>query len=184
MCCSPWGPKELDTTERLHFHFSLSCIGEGNGNPLQCSCLENPRDGGAWWAAIYGATQSRTRLKRLSSSSATKMGGNRSWAWAAGVWSVVLNGGVGQTRGFLGGSVVKNPPANAGDTGSIPGLGRSPGVGNGNSLQDSCFENPMDRGACELQSVGSQSQTRLSYWAHTPTFRVTLSLTIFNSTCF
>ena len=63
--CSPWGC----STERLHFHFSLSCIGEGNGNPLQCSCLENPRDGGAWWAAVYGVTQSRTRLKRLSSSS-------------------------------------------------------------------------------------------------------------------
>ena len=53
--CSPWGRDELDTTERLHVHFSLSCIGEGNGNPLQCSCLENPRDGGAWWAAIYGS---------------------------------------------------------------------------------------------------------------------------------
>ena len=59
-------------TERLHFHFSLSCIGEGNGNPLQCSCLEHPRDGGAWWAAIYGVTQSWTRLKRLSSSSSSK----------------------------------------------------------------------------------------------------------------
>ena len=59
----------MDTTERLHFHFLLSCIGEGNGNPLQCSCLENPRDEGAWWAAIYGVTQSRTRLKQLSSSS-------------------------------------------------------------------------------------------------------------------
>ena len=56
-------------TERLHFHFSLSCTGKGNGNPLQCSCLENPRDGGAWWAAVYGVAQSRTRLKRLSSSS-------------------------------------------------------------------------------------------------------------------
>ena len=67
--CSPWGCYESDTTERLHFHFSFSCIGEGNGNPLQCSCLENPRDGGAWWAAVYGVTQSRTRLKRLSSSS-------------------------------------------------------------------------------------------------------------------
>jgi len=66
---SPWGCKESDTTERLHFQFLLSCIGEGNGNPLQCSCLENPRDGGAWWAAIYGVVQSRTRLKRLSSSS-------------------------------------------------------------------------------------------------------------------
>ena len=61
--CSPWGLEESDTTERLHFHSSLSCIGEGNGNPLQCSCLENPRDGGAWWAAVYGVAQSRTRLK-------------------------------------------------------------------------------------------------------------------------
>ena len=67
--CSPWGCKESDMTEWLSFHFSLSCIGEGNGNPLQCSCLENPRDGGAWWAAVYGVTQSRTRLKWLSSSS-------------------------------------------------------------------------------------------------------------------
>ena len=67
--CSPWGRYESDTTEWLHFHFSLSRIGEGNGNPLQCSCLENPRDGRAWWAAIYGVTQSRTRLKWLSSSS-------------------------------------------------------------------------------------------------------------------
>ena len=56
--CSPWGRKKSDMTERLHFHFSLSCIGEGNGNPLQCSCLENPRDGGAWWAAIYRVSQS------------------------------------------------------------------------------------------------------------------------------
>ena len=67
--CSPWGREESDTTERLHFHFSLSCIGEGNGNPLQCSCLENPRDRGAWWAAIYGVAQGRTQLKQLSSSS-------------------------------------------------------------------------------------------------------------------
>ena len=63
------GSLESDTTEQLYFHFSLACIGEGNGNPLQCSCLENPRDGGAWWAAVYGVTQSQTRLKRLSSSS-------------------------------------------------------------------------------------------------------------------
>ena len=64
-----WGRCESDVTERLHFHCSLPCIGEGNGNPLQCSCLENPRDGGAWWAAVYGVAQSRTQLKRLSSSS-------------------------------------------------------------------------------------------------------------------
>ena len=67
--CSPWGHDESDTTERPHFHFSFSCIGKGNGTPLQCSCLENPRDGGAWWAAVYGVAQSRTRLKWLSSSS-------------------------------------------------------------------------------------------------------------------
>ena len=60
---SPWGR----WTQWFHFHFSLSCIGEGNGNPLQCSCLENPRDSRAWWAAIYGVTHSRTRLKWLSS---------------------------------------------------------------------------------------------------------------------
>ena len=62
------GSLESDTSERLHFHFSLLCIGEGNGNPLQCSCLENPRDRGAWWAAVYGVAQRRTQLKQLSSS--------------------------------------------------------------------------------------------------------------------
>ena len=71
--CSPWGRKESDTTERLHFHFSLSRIGEGNGNSLQCSCLENLRNGGAWWADVYGVVQSQTRLKRLSSSSSSKV---------------------------------------------------------------------------------------------------------------
>ena len=69
------GSLESDTTERLHFHFSLSCIGEGNGNPLQCSCLENPRDGEAWWAAVSGVAQSCTRLKRLSSSSSSSRTG-------------------------------------------------------------------------------------------------------------
>ena len=114
-------------TERLHFHFSLLCTGEGNGNPLRCSCLENPRDGGAWWAAVYGVAQSRTRLKRLSSSSSRTL---------TGASQVVL--------------VVKNPPANAGDpkdTSSIPGSGRALGIGNGTSSQYSCLENSMDRGA-------------------------------------
>ena len=83
-------------TERLHFHFSLSCVGEGNGNPLQYSRLENPRDGGAWWAAVYEVVQSRTRLKRLSSSSSSKVLGD-----------------------FPGGR-------NAGDPNLIPGWGRSP----------------------------------------------------------
>ena len=66
--CNPWGRYELDMTERRHFHFLLSCLGEGNGNPLQCSCLENPRDRGAWWAAVYRVAQSLKRLKQLSSS--------------------------------------------------------------------------------------------------------------------
>ena len=87
--CSPWGGKESDTTERLHVHLSLSCVGEGHGNPLQCSCLENPRDGGAWWTAAYWVAQSRTRLKRLSSSSSSSLllmplnqgGLNLGWAW-------------------------------------------------------------------------------------------------------
>ena len=84
--CSPWGRSELGMTERLHFHFSPSCIGEGNGNPLQYSCLENLRDSRAWWAAVYGVAQSWTRLKQLSSSSSSKYGGK------------------------LGAHLVKNPP--------------------------------------------------------------------------
>ena len=72
--CRPWGRWGSDTTERLHFHFSLSRIGEGNGNPLQCSCLEIPRDGAAWWAAVYGVAQSQTRLKWLSSSTTSQPG--------------------------------------------------------------------------------------------------------------
>ena len=80
--CSPWGRYESDTTERLHFHFSLSCIGEGSGNPLQCSCLESPRDGVAWWAAVYGVSQSRTRLKWLSSSSSSKKSQSGKTCWS------------------------------------------------------------------------------------------------------
>ena len=80
---SPWteepgglqsmGSLESDTTERLHFHFSRSCTGEGNGNPLQCSCLENPRDGGAWWAAVYGVAESDTTEATYSSSSSNRI---------------------------------------------------------------------------------------------------------------
>ena len=95
------GSLESDTTEWLHFHFSLSCIGEGNGTPLQCSCLENPRDGEAWWAVVYGVAQSRTRLKRLSSSNSRqdtetkvsnsgdemeKWRGNRCWVFVFITW--------------------------------------------------------------------------------------------------
>ena len=77
-------------TERLHFHFSLSCIGEGNGNPLQCSCLENPRDGEAWWAAVSGVTQSRTQLKWLSSSSNTLIAATIGWIWRRVTFSLFL----------------------------------------------------------------------------------------------
>ena len=99
-------------TERLHFHFSLSCIRERNGNTIQCSCLENPRDGGAWWAAISGVAQSRTRLKRLSSSSNNYL-----------------------LQGFPDRSVGKECACNAGDLRLIPGLGRSAGEGIGYPLQ-------------------------------------------------
>ena len=86
--CSPRGRWGSDTTERLHFHFLLSGIGEGNGNPLQCSCLESPRDGGAWWAAVYGVTHSRTRLKRLSSSSS---GSTKQHTAAKENWAFLIN---------------------------------------------------------------------------------------------
>ena len=85
--CSPWGRKSR--TERLHFHFSLSCVGEGNGSPPQCSCLENPRDGGAWRAAVYGVAQSRTQLKWLSSSSSAMFSSMRSFFFFFS-WLVVL----------------------------------------------------------------------------------------------
>ena len=74
--CGSWGLEESDTTEHLHFHFSFLCIGEGNGNPLECSCLENLRDRGAWWAAVYGVAQSWTQLNQLSSSSSMVLGGD------------------------------------------------------------------------------------------------------------
>ena len=101
--------------------------------PLQCSCLETPRDGEALWAAVYGVAQSQTQLKRCSSSS-------------------IFHGGE-----FPGSSVGKESACSAGDPGSIPGSGRSPGEGYGNPLQYSCLENPMDRGAWwATQSMGSQ----------------------------
>ena len=128
---------ESDTTEQLHFHFSLSCIGEGHGNPLQCSYLENLRDGGAWWAAVYGVAQSRTRLKRLSSGSSSM-----------------------PMLGFPGSSDGKEPACHAGDVGSVPRLERSPRGGHGNLLQNSCLKNSMDRGVWRATVHGvTKSQT-------------------------
>ena len=136
--CSPWGHKEQDTTERLHFDFSLSCIGEGNGNPLQCSCLENPRDGGAWWAAVYGVPQSRTRLKQLSSSSSRPLEWRRKWQPTP----VLLPG---KFHGWR--SLVDCSPwgcKESDTTERLHFLSIVPlGEGNGNPLQCSCLENPM-----------------------------------------
>ena len=97
--CSPWGREESDTTERLHFHFSLSCFGEGNGNPLHCSCLENPRDAGAWWGPFCGVAQSRTQLKQLSSSSSNTFASSRSWWWTGKPGAAVH--GVAKSRTWL-----------------------------------------------------------------------------------
>ena len=144
--CSPWSCEESDTTEQLHFHFSLSCTAEGNGNPLQCSCLENPRDGRAWWAAVYGVTESRTWLEQLSSSS-----------------SIVDL----ECCTNSGGSENKESTCDARDLGSVPGLGRSPVGGHDNPLQYSCPENSKDWGAwhATVRRV-IQRQTQLSYFAH------------------
>ena len=90
--CSPWGREELDRTEQLPFHFSLSCIGERNGNPLQCSCWRtpgSPKDGGAWWAAVYGIAQSQTRLMWLSSSSSSLSNG---WVIIPQFWQMMGEG--------------------------------------------------------------------------------------------
>ena len=174
--CSPWGREESGTTERLHFHFSLSCIGEGNGNPLQCSCLENPRDGGAWWAAVYGVSQSWTRLKRLSSSRSSKSQEDRERLIVLQWYKTYLGKGLlflvliwfgfpklntqsAETKSFLHSMVNYLPAVWVG----IPGLGRYPGEGNGNPLQYSCLENSMDRGAWWATVHGvAKSRTQLS----------------------
>ena len=126
--CSPWGREESDTTERLHFLFSLSCIGEGNGDPPQCSCLENPRDGGAWWAAVYGVAQSRTRLKRLSSSNSNnddKKRQSSSVFVAVQKWCLVP-GKCGLAAGGLGDASSPSSPA------------LSPGCSHRNSFRGHC----------------------------------------------
>ena len=136
-----WAAVHGVATEQLPFHFSLSHIGEGNGNPLQCSCLENPRDGGAWWAAVYGVAQNRTRLKWLSSSSSSS-----SVSW-----------------GFPGGSSGKEPAFDAGDPGLIPGSGRSPEEGIGYPLWYSCWRIPMNRGA-RWATVHGDTTEWLTLW--------------------
>ena len=157
--CSPWGCEESDTTEWLHFDFSLSCIGEGNGNPFQCSCLENPRDEGACWAAIYGIAQSWTRLKRLSSSSSS-MGVGMEKASAPHsstlAWKIPRTEEPGRLQS-MGSQRVRYDWATS--------LSLScTGEGNGNPLQCSCLENPRDGGAWWAAIYGvAQSRTQLKW---------------------
>ena len=140
-----------------HFHFSLLCTGEGNGNPLQCSCLENPRDGGAWWAATYGVAQSRTRLKWVSSiyilrpSLIAQLVKNLPAMQETLVQLLsqedLLEKGQATHSSILGfpcGSAGKESTCNVGDLGSIPGLGKSLGEGKGSPLQYPGLENSMD----------------------------------------
>ena len=108
MVCSPWDREESDTTERFYFDFSLSCIGEANGNPLQCFCLGNPRDGGAWWAAVYGVAQSRTRLKQLSSSKEFGVVNSDSYTWGIKDFHKCWSGSLAKRRLCLGPAGVIN----------------------------------------------------------------------------
>ena len=134
-------PSAGDARDTGSISWSGRSPGEGNGNPLQYSCLENPRDGGACWAAIYGAAQSRTRLKWLSSSSTHKIGAS------------------------LVAQMVKKSASDAADLGTIPGSGRPPGKGNSYPLQYSSLENSMDREAWPPVVHGvTKSQTWYSNW--------------------
>ena len=159
-------------TEWLHFHFSLSRTGEGNGGPLQCSCLENPRDDGAWWASIYGVAQSRTRLKRLSSSRGSwkcfffgqnkkevkkkrkkKQGKKISGSFIDSIAIYLVRNAMLKITSwdFPGGPVVKNPPVNEGNTGLIPGPGKIPRASGQLSL-------------CELLNLCSRAPKDCNYW--------------------
>ena len=133
------------------FTFSLSCIGEGNGNPLQCSCLENPRDGGAWWVAVDGVAQSRTQLKWLSSSRQRQSRTRPS----SHIVLYLFESALSMTMGSLVAQMVKNMPA-CGRLCSIPGLGRSPGEGNGNPPSIPVWRTPWTEEPDRLQSLGSQ----------------------------
>ena len=150
----------MDTTEQLHFHFHAL---EKEMATHSCSCLENPRDGGAWWAAIYEVAQSRTRLKRLSSSSSSSSLLECQDNPIGKKIAFSTNGG------FPGGSEIEASACNVGDLGSIPGSGRSPREGNGNPLQYSCLENPTDGGAGWVPAMGLHRvrQTQLSDFTFT-----------------
>jgi len=156
--CSPWSRSESDRTEQLHFHFSPSCIGEGGGNPLQYSCLENPRDRGAWWAAVYGVTQSQTRLKRLSSISSRIISRRRQWHPTP----VLLPGKSHGRRSLVGCSPWGYEESDTTERLHFHISFSCTEEGNGNPLQCSCLENPRDGGAWWAAVYGvAQSRTRL-----------------------
>ena len=135
-----WMDMSLSELQKLIMDREARHSAEGNGNSLQCSCLENRRDWRAWWAAIYGVSQSRILLKRLSSSSS-----------------------IHEKSGFPCGSADKESACNAEDLGWIPGLGSSPGDGNGNAFQFSCLENPHGQRSWRATVHGvTKSQTQLS----------------------
>ena len=147
------GSLESDTTEWFHFHFSLLCIGEGNVNPLQCSCLENPRDGGAWWATVYGVAQSQTRLKRFSSSSSSSSTFFPDKAMAPHsstlAWKIPWTEEPGGLQSM--GSLESDTTERLHFDFSLSCIGE----GNGNPLQCSCLENPRDGKPGGLPSMGS-----------------------------
>ena len=144
--CSPWGRKELDMTERLHFHSSLSCIEEGNGNPFQCSCLENPRDKGAWWLLSMGSHRVGHDWSDLAAAAANKYFRSLN-AYCNRTVIITFRMVFWSLWASLVAQTIKNLPANQETWVLIPGSGRSSGEGNGNPLQYSCLENSMDRGA-------------------------------------
>ena len=150
----------MDTTQQLHFHFSLSCTGEGNGNPLQCSCLEHPRDGGAWWAAVYGVVESRTRLSDLTCTFRFHaLEKEMATHFSALAWKIPWMEEPGRLQ-----SMGSRRAEESGTTQqlhfhfSLSCIGE----GNGNPLQCSCLENPRDGEAWWAAVYGvTQSQTQL-----------------------
>ena len=140
-------------TEQLHF--SLSCIGEGNGNPLQCSCLENPRDGEVCGRPSMGSHRVGHDWSDLAAAAAATLPFlTNKEPPETSTKSQLLE--IACFLKEIYGSGVKNPPVNAGDMGLISGLGLYPGEGHGNPLQYSCLGNPKDRGPGRLQSMGLQ----------------------------
>ena len=167
MGCSPWDHKESNMIGRLHFHFSLSCIGEGNGNPLQFSFLENPREGEPGGLPSVGSHRVGHDWSNLAAAAAVL------WYTPAASTTLVISVGLASERAgphfwaSLVAQMVKESTCNEGDLGSIPGLKRSPGGGHDNPLQYFCLENPMDRGARHVPTVQGLTKRRYDWVTNT-----------------